>query len=137
MRLHLPIVPPTATHQAKKIVRFNGFSRLADKPELVAARESYQSLLIAGKPEQKIQGPISLKLTFVWPHKKGTAQKHRGEMIPKVAKPDCDNLSKTLTDAMARALWFDDDALVYSLTVAKYHGPDDKVGVWIEVRGSA
>lgn len=137
MKLHLPIVPPTTTHQSKKIVRFGGFSKLADTDKLKAAIASYEGLLLQGRPKERIIGPIALDITFVWPHKKSTPKKHLGEMIPKVAKPDCDNLSKTLTDAMTRTFWFKDDAEIFSLTVSKYHGPDDRVGVWIDIKGAA
>lgn len=135
-KVHLAIVPPTTTHHAKRIVRFGGFTRLADSAKLKAAMATYEGLLLEHKPADRIRGPISLDITFVWPHLKSTPKRLLGEMIPKVAKPDCDNLSKTLTDAMARAFWFNDDAEIYSMSITKYHGPDHRVGVWIEIGGA-
>ena len=59
---------PKTTHHAKKIVKMGGFSRMADKPELTAARETWIAILRPHKPVQPFDGPLTctIELTWTW-----------------------------------------------------------------------
>ena len=67
MTFHVACVPPTTTHQAKRIVRLGRFARLADKPELVAARKTLGVLLTPFRPKAPLRGPVVLGVVFEWP----------------------------------------------------------------------
>jgi len=118
----LNMVPPTATHHHKKIVRAGGFSRLADKPELQQARSTYESLLEKFQPKEPMSGPVRLELCFHWPFLKSAPSRDRVcERKHKVTKPDCSNIAKTLEDCLARMRFINNDAEVAELEVKKFH----------------
>lgn len=131
--IRLQIVPPKTTHQAKKIVRIGGFSKLADKPELVEVVSDYISLLRPYAPKKPIEGAVELHLEFVFPWRKSEPKKNRvnGKM-PMTSKPDWDNMSKTITDVMTKLGFWRDDSQVTFGCVRKYWGDD--VGITIKYR---
>lgn len=96
----LPIVPPTKTHQNKKIVNIGKHAKLADTKELKLVISDYLTLLKPYQPARPLTGPVSLKLAFVWPYRKSEPKKNRIGLIPKTTKPDWDNLAKTLQDVL-------------------------------------
>ena len=49
--------------------------------------------------------------------------------IPKTTKPDCDNLSKTITDIMTTLQFFGDDAQIAELWVSKKWAPTGSVSI--------
>ena len=101
----LPIVPPTKTHQNKKIVNIGKHAKLADTKELKLVISDYLTLLKPYQPARPLTGPVSLKLAFVWPYRKSEPKKNRIGLIPKTTKPDWDNLAKTLQDWANDATW--------------------------------
>lgn len=128
-----PCVPPTATHQAKKIARRGPFVGMTDKPELVAARRFLEGVLVQHQPAEPVRGPVSLSLQFTWPWRAGDGKQKRAlGRIPKDTKPDCSNLAKTLEDRLAALCFIEDDANVVELHVAKFFG--DTPGIFVEVR---
>ena len=123
----LPIVPPTKTHQNKKIVNIGKHAKLADTKELKLVISDYLTLL---KPYQP--GPVSLKLAFVWPYRKSEPKKNRIGLIPKTTKPDWDNLAKTLQDVLTRLRFWEDDAQVYSASVDKWWGEEPQITITVQ-----
>jgi hypothetical protein len=53
-------VPPKVGHHHKQIVKKGAFHSLADKPELVAARQSWLSMIQPFRPPAPILGAVSL-----------------------------------------------------------------------------
>lgn len=128
----IPCVPPTATHHRKGIVRVGKFLRLADKPELRAAKDMIDALLVPYRPPAPMHGAIALKLVFTWPWPAGTPKYRRAlGREPRIAPPDCTNLAKTLEDRLAALLFFDNDKQVARLVVEKYNGDHPGIGVAI------
>lgn len=126
-------VPPTATHQNKKVVIVRGFSRLADKPELVAAKSMLDSLLLPHQPKEPIAGAVRLSLTFYWPFPKSTPKKILAEGIAvKKTAPDCSNVAKTLEDRLAALRFIENDANVCELHVRKFLSNQPGIAVRIE-----
>jgi Holliday junction resolvase RusA-like endonuclease len=133
MTFHLSCVPPTANHQRKQIVRIGGFSRLADRPQLVAAKEMLDVLLLPHRPPAPLDGPLTLALTFTWPWRKGTPKRIRAlGRVPKTTKPDGSNLAKTTEDRLVAMRFLIDDGLVARLVVEKYWGDDAGITVQLE-----
>lgn len=125
-------VPFNTTHQHKKIVHVGKWSRLADKPELVHARQTYESLLVPSRPDRPLGGPTILLLEFYWPFNKTHSKKFQQSGIaPKVTKPDCSNISKMFEDCLVRMGFMEDDAQVCDLAVIKRHS--FKTGIRIEI----
>ena len=113
----LPIVPPTKTHQNKKIVNIGKHAKLADTKELKLVISDYLTLL---------------KLAFVWPYRKSEPKKNRIGLIPKTTKPDWDNLAKTLQDVLTRLRFWEDDAQVYSASVEKWWGEEPQITITVQ-----
>jgi Holliday junction resolvase RusA-like endonuclease len=131
----LPCVPPKATHHAKKIVRVGKFSRLADKPELVSAREMLMALLRPHQPKKPIAPPIVLSLEFTWPWRGGDSAKTRARgRLPSIVKPDADNSAKLLTDVLVALRFIEADQHIAELTVRKWIGEPAGIEVFIGKR---
>lgn len=123
LRFRIDCDPPRTTHHSKKIIRLGKFSRLADTPELRAARESWIALLRPHAPAEPIPGPVYLSLAFTYPWRASDTKRDRalGE-VPCTVKPDCSNAAKTVEDVMALLRFFENDNLVSDLRVSKSFG---------------
>lgn len=126
----LSCVPPVATHHAKRIVRLKtregaSFLKLADKPQLVAARQTLTDLLRPHQPAMLVPAPVALSVDFTWPWRAGTPKRVKAAYVrvPKTTKPDLDNLLKVLTDRLA-ALRFipSEDGAVAEVHARKFWG---------------
>lgn len=132
MEFFLRMVPPKATHHAKRIVKRGNFHSMADKPELVRARGSLQDELRPYQPPAPIEEAVRLTLEFTWDWLKGTSQRERAKgRIYKTTKPDCTNAAKTLEDCLVQLLFIKDDAQVAELVVRKFLG--DNVGIRVVI----
>lgn len=122
------IVPPKTSHHAKKIVRFGKFTKLADKPELTTARQTWQTALAPFRPELPLTGWLALELVLTWPWRQSDSRKTRAlGRIPCEVKPDCDNMAKTIIDVMVTLGFLRADQQITTLLVQKWIG--DKPGL--------
>jgi len=116
-------VPPRSTHHAKKIARVGAFLRLVDKPELVAARELLDALLLPHQPAAPVPGPVTLVLEFTWPWLASHSQRTRARgRIPHTSKPDTSNVCKTLEDRLVALRFLEDDRAVAGHHLQKWWG---------------
>ncbi|MEG1542928.1 MAG: RusA family crossover junction endodeoxyribonuclease [Tannerellaceae bacterium] len=134
IKIHLPIIPPNTTHQSKHIVRRGGFASLADDAKLNVVKNDYMSLLAPHAPKVTMTGAIKMQIEFVFPWNK-TARKRDKALgkIPKLTKPDADNMAKTIADIMTKLLYWKDDCQIYDNHQTKYFGNDDIVGITINI----
>jgi Holliday junction resolvase RusA-like endonuclease len=129
----LVCVPPTTSHHAKRIVRVRKWMKLADKPELVAAKEMIDGLLVPYRPRLPLAGPLTLTLEFTWPWRAGESLKTRARrLIPRDVNPDCSNLAKTTEDRLAALRFMHNDAQVVELVVRKFFGDHPGIGIRFE-----
>ena len=122
MRLEffMPVIPPTATHQEKKVRMAGGRPVFYDPPEVQAARSKLTDYLAGHRPDRPLEGGIRLLVKWCFPR-----GKHRdGEY--RITRPDTDNLQKLLKDCMTAAGFWKDDAQVASEICEKF---------WAEVPG--
>lgn len=74
------------------------------------------------KGEPATEEPVTLLLRFVFPRPASKTKKRGGNpRLPKVSKPDCDNLAKSVQDALNGIAWRD-DSQVWNLQVWKIIG---------------
>ena len=126
MDFFMNLIPPTSTAQMHKVKVVKGRPIFYDPPEVAEARNLLTANLIKHKPENPLEGPVALKVLWLFP--KG---KHKnGEW--KVTKPDTDNLEKLLKDCMTRVGFWKDDAQVVSELCEK-RWADEPSGIYIEV----
>ena len=132
LRFRMNCVPPRTNHHAKRIVRIGRFSRLADKPELVAAKEMLDGLLLPHQPSAPIAGPVRLTLEFTWPWLGSHSRKVRAlGRQPHTSKPDASNVTKSIEDRLVALRFLEDDAKVVELHVSKWWG--DAPGIVVEI----
>ena len=106
MKFFLKMIPPTITHQEKKVTIKNGKPVFYEPPKLKDAREKLTAYLFREKPDAPFTGPVSLSVAWLFP-----AGRHKdGEW--KITKPDTDNLQKLLKDCMTTCGFWKDDAQV-------------------------
>lgn len=124
----VPCVPPKANHQRKAIVRIGGFARLADKPELVAAKGMLDSLLYPHRPAVALAGPVVLTVEWTWPWRAGEPKKTRAlGRVPHTSKPDLSNALKTLEDRLVALRFVEDDRSIVRVEMQKWWG--DEAGI--------
>ena len=105
MTFTLAIIPPEATHHAKRIVRIGkglkAFSKLADLPALVAAKRTIDAALLPHRVSAPLRGPVRLELEFTFPWRASEPKRVRARgRIPRETRPDCSNLAKTTEDRL-------------------------------------
>lgn len=127
MQFFLNINPPTATAQMKQVQVVGGKPMFYDPPKVKEARNSLSALLSHHRPSCPLEGPVSLRVLWLFP--KGKSHRN-GEW--RITKPDTDNLQKMLKDCMTRVGFWKDDAQVVREIVEK-RWSDDPAGIYIEL----
>lgn len=113
----MPMIPPTVTHQEKKVSVINGKPHFYEPPELVQAREKLKSHLAQNRIGTPYVHGVRLVTKWCFPLDKKGVHKN-GEY--KTTKPDTDNLQKLLKDCMTDIGFWKDDALVSSEICEKF-----------------
>lgn len=128
----LPIIPPTATSQTKRLVMVGGKPRFFPKKEHAKAEADLMALIKPNAPIQPIEGPITLKVDFTFPWRKSES-KCRKELgkIPNDKRPDADNLVKLVGDVLTKAAFYYDDGQVADLRVTKYWGDHPGIKIFL------
>lgn len=127
MKIFLLMDPPTVTAQESKVAMVRN-KPIFYKPEKVKqAKAEIMKHLRPFKPKELMEGPIELKVVWLFP--RGKRHKH---FEWRVTRPDTDNLEKMLKDCMTEVGFWKDDALVVSETVYKIWS-DEPTGISIEV----
>lgn len=126
MEFELKIIPPTVTHQEKKVAVVRGKPVFYESERLKAARRLFEAKLHAYIPETPISGPIALEVEWRF-----LSKSHKeGEW--RITRPDTDNLQKLLKDCMTKVGFWNDDAQVCSETITK-RWTREKPGISIKV----
>ena len=123
----MAMIPPTVTHQEKKIHVVNGKPVTYEPPELSTARDKLIGYLSKYIPEEMYVVPVELVTKWCFPR-----GKHRdGEY--RASKPDTDNLQKLLKDCMTKCKFWKDDAVVCREITEKFWAEIPGIYIRIEV----
>jgi Holliday junction resolvase RusA-like endonuclease len=122
----MPMIPPTKTHQQKKVAIRNGKPIFYEPRELQEARVKLREHLSQHVPTGKFITGVRLVTKWLFPI---TGKHVEGEY--KITKPDTDNLQKMLKDVMTDVGYWVDDALVCSEIIEKFYA--DKPGIYISI----
>ena len=122
----LLMVPPTVTHQEKKITWRNGKPVVYEPAALRTARSKLEAQLAKHRPRHPVEGGVRLVVKWCFPA--GNAHQD-GEY--RTSRPDTDNLQKLLKDVMTRLGYWKDDAQVASEIVEKFWARVP--GIWIRI----
>lgn len=116
----MAMIPPTVTHQEKKIHVVNEKPVTYEPPELAIARDKLIGNLSKHIPENKYVVPVELITKWCFPRGRHKDGEYRA------SKPDTDNLQKLLKDCMTKCGFWKDDALVCREITEKF---------WAEIPG--
>lgn len=116
----MAMIPPTITHQEKKVHVVKGRPIFYEPDELKVARQKLTAYLGQHAPAEPYQGGLRLIVKWCFPR----GRHSDGEY--KITKPDTDNLQKLLKDCMTSVKFWSDDAQVASEVVEKF---------WAEIPG--
>ena len=74
-----------------------------------------------------LRGGVALAIAFYFPRPQRLARRSGGarEMIPYISRPDIDNLSKAVMDALVDCGALHDDAPIFHLAAGKYYAEPD------------
>lgn len=122
----ISMVPPTVTHQEKKITTVNGRAHFYEGPELKDARQKLTAYLSGHAPATPYTSAVRLVTKWLFP--KGSHP--NGEW--RTSKPDTDNLQKLLKDVMTSLHYWKDDALVCSELCEKFWADLPGLYIYIE-----
>lgn len=126
----MPMLPPTKTHQEKKVRVVNGKPVFYEPAELKAVRSKLTAHLGQHVPEKKYTSAVRLVTKWCFP----IIGKHQdGEY--KATRPDTDNLQKMLKDCMTDVGFWTDDALVASEIIEKFWAKVPGIYIAIEEIG--
>ena len=123
----MPMVPPTATYQEKKISYINGKPHFYEEADLRDARAKLEAHLAKHIPKEKYTTAVRLAVKWCFPIKGNHAD---GDY--KTSKPDTDNLQKLLKDVMTHLGFWTDDALVCVELCEKFWA--EIPGIYINIR---
>lgn len=131
-------IEPPPTHQAALRILKNKktgamFVGKMAKSSAKKWNVEFTALLIEAKSKFSVKtytGPTTVGVVFVYPHTKQSAKE--GQSVPKVTRPDVDNLAKSVLDCMVSAGWLEDDNLVVELILKKIHAPSAQVVIDID-----
>lgn len=126
VQFFVSMIPPTVTHQEKKINTRNKKPVIYEPAELKDARAKLEAHLSAYVPKERFEYGVRLIVKWCFP----ISAKHKnGEY--KTTRPDTDNLQKLLKDVMTKLGYWKDDALVASEIVEKFWS--DIPGIFIRI----
>lgn len=125
IQFFMAMVPPTCTHQEKKVTVIKGKPAFYDPPEVKAARSMLMGYLSRYCPEKPCTCGVRLITKWCFPKGKHPQGSYR------TTKPDTDNLQKLLKDCMTAAGFWKDDALVASEITEKFWA--EPPGIWIRI----
>lgn len=120
--------PPTVTAQESKVAVVRNKPIIYKPEKIKQAKKEIIKHLMPFKPKEPMQGPIELKVVWLFP--RGRRHKH---FEWRTTRPDTDNLEKLLKDCMTEVGFWEDDALVVSETVYKIWS-DEPTGISIEIK---
>lgn len=120
------MIPPTTTHQQKKVTEKNSTIYFYEPEKLKAARQKLMAYLSQHVPDKTYNCGIRVIVKWCFP----TTKKYKNGMY-KITKPDIDNLQKLLYDCMSDLKFWKDDQLVASVVHEKFHA--DITGIYIRI----
>lgn len=130
--IFIPGEPPRVTAQMKKTFSVGGRVRHVDSDILKAAKGYLMEKVMPFRPQTPLQGPIAIRIRWVFPHTVSAPKKRRGMEIYKDTSPDLDNMEKALLDCLQKVEFFGNDGQIAKKISLKYWGPDP--GITIDLK---
>jgi Holliday junction resolvase RusA-like endonuclease len=130
VNIRIPIEAPPTHQSALRVLKNKSGKMFIGKmstSDAVLWKKSFLLLLLKWTPKEPLSGPLRVSVNFGYPllkkhQEKIKKNKSNGVMVveAKVTRPDCDNLVKSVLDALTEAKYIVDDSNVVSLSVSKW-----------------
>lgn len=123
-------IPPTTMAQSRRHTVNGSFRTTKGK----AAMMKWRRLMHIHTPAEPLDGCIILRVALFIPHTRESRRlcKRLGvDIIPKLTRPDLDNMLKDMIDAMTHERLITDDSRVFAMQPMKFHA--DPCGVHISL----
>ena len=107
-------------------------------PSVIKYRKAIRNMAIAqmrNQKAEKIEGAVNMNIVYAFRRPQSLSKKERNEIdggktVPKTTKPDIDNLTKAILDALNGIVW-KDDAQVTQINIQKIWSAKDQIEVEI------
>ena len=105
---------------------------------VIKYRKAIRNMAIAqmrNQKAEKIEGAVNMNIIYAFRRPQSLSKKERneidnGKIVPKTTKPDIDNLTKAILDALNGIVW-KDDAQVTQINIQKVWSAKDQIEVEI------
>ena len=111
---------PQTTHQSGTRIDFRGRQTYKSK-HLQEVESFYTQLLKPFAPKEPIVGGALVDISFYYK----TAKRLRG--LPRLCRPDVDNMAKTVLDVMTKLGYWNDDSQVIQLKASKFNSDSNRI----------
>jgi Holliday junction resolvase RusA-like endonuclease len=133
IEFHLPIVPPKATSQTKRLVIIKGKPMFFHKKEHQIAENDLTLLCSKHVPEQPIAGPVHLGVHFYFPWRKSEKKSVIARCFAwHTSRPDLSNMIKLIEDVLTRLGFWNDDSQIAQLIVTKHWAKTPGIDITIK-----
>lgn len=113
---------PQTTHQSG--TRYDPRShRTYKSKQLIEVENMYKRLFKPYIPEVPAEGEVRVKMVFLYK----TAKRLR--LLPRLARPDLDNMAKTVLDVMTQLKFWNDDSQVGVLILKKANSDKNEIQI--------
>lgn len=133
MNIYLKCVPPSVTAQQKRATFVGGKPVFWHDKRMQREVVTWTTLLHPYQIASPLDTPLTMTVCLVWPHTKATPKRDRARYLPKVTKPDVDDVAKHLIDQFAKLRFITDDAIITRVVIEKWRGPEASVGIRIRL----
>lgn len=107
-------------------------------PSVIKYRKAIRNMAIAqmrNQKAEKIEGAVNMNIIYAFRRPQSLSKKERSEIdggktVPKTTKPDIDNLTKAILDALNGIVW-KDDAQVAQINIQKIWSAKDQIEIEI------
>ena len=107
-------------------------------PSVIKYRKTIRNMAILQMQKQKaekIEGAVNMNIIYAFRRPQSLSKKERneidnGKIVPKTTKPDIDNLTKAILDALNGIVW-KDDAQVAQINIQKIWSAKDQIEIEI------
>ena len=107
-------------------------------PSVIKYRKAIRNMAILQMQKQKaekIEGAVNMNIIYAFRRPQSLSKKERneidnGKIVPKTTKPDIDNLTKAILDALNGIAW-KDDAQVAQINIQKIWSTKDQIEIEI------
>lgn len=126
MTSHINIPGKLVSKQRPKFSRKNGIMRTYT-PEKTVNYENWVKMCWMNSGQEKMQGNIIAVIVARFMIPQSFSKKKRNELNEKPCpkKPDCDNIAKSILDAL-NGIAYDDDAQIVELSVSKVYSANEE-----------